>query len=171
MYEALGLRVVPAGIEVHQAGGRFGVAAGVLVGHQVAELFQCGGAAVSWRPVVVVAVFQEDLAEGAVAQAQGAFAIGVADLHGAAEVIAIEEQVARVGAAHATGFKFPAEAAIRLCFVLVGNIFYLYGAVIIMLGIKSIEKISENMRKNNLNTMRSCVRSKLESRITLENTN
>jgi len=47
-----------------------------LVGHQVAELFQCGGAAIGWRPVVVVAVFQEDLAERAVAQTQGAFASG-----------------------------------------------------------------------------------------------
>ncbi|PTY38197.1 hypothetical protein BGP77_17275 [Saccharospirillum sp. MSK14-1] len=58
--------------------------------------------------MVVVAVFQEDLTEGAVAQAQCAFAIGVVYLHCAADMIAIEEQVARVGAAHAAGFKFPA---------------------------------------------------------------
>jgi len=56
--------------------------------------------------VVVVAVLQEDLAEGAVAQTQGAFAIGVADLHRAAEMVAIEEQVAWVGAAHAASFEF-----------------------------------------------------------------
>ncbi|WP_220432675.1 hypothetical protein, partial [Saccharospirillum alexandrii] len=50
-------------------------------------------------PVVPVAVFQEDLAEGAVVQAQGAsaIAIAIAHLNGTAQVIAVEEQVELAG--------------------------------------------------------------------------
>ena len=72
--------VVPAGVQVHQAGGGFGVAAGVLVRHQAAELLQGRSAAVGRGPVVPVAVFQEDLAEGAVVQAQSASAIAITHL-------------------------------------------------------------------------------------------
>ena len=66
--------VVPAGVQVHQASGRFGVAAGVLVGHQGVELVVGVNAAVQF-PEGAVVVFAVDLAERAVAQAHGCAAV------------------------------------------------------------------------------------------------
>ncbi len=99
--------VVPAGVQVHQAGGGFGVAAGVLVGHQGVELVVGVDAAVQF-PEGAVVVFAVDLAERAVAQAHGFAAVLVPYLYGAVLVVAVEVEMPSVGAFVAGSVEFGA---------------------------------------------------------------